>query len=331
MIKQVGGRVGFHRRVKAKTSFQDDDIPIDDMTTNPFFTPQEKGYKGTMDRVPRLRRNPWQKHLASVSALSSFEQRANIKFRMKLKNSFTETLALMNEAYEDERLPRTQVYFWYKRFKDGRKSIADDSRSGRPLTSTTDRNIGQVRDSIVAGIKITIDNISEILGISKKKVRLDKSKGKVMLVVVFDYQGLVYYEFIKEGVTINKQAYKEILLRLPYAIKRKRNQLFKSKQWKLLRDNAPAHRAIIVQDYLAKHSVSVLPHPLYSPDIAPCDFFFFTKLKMTLKGRRFSSSSEVIENATVELNKLRKFDFELAFQQLFSRWKKNVLITKAPI
>ncbi|UYV75185.1 hypothetical protein LAZ67_12002787 [Cordylochernes scorpioides] len=54
-----------------------------------------------------------------------------------------ETLALMNEAYEDEKLSRTQVYFWYKRFKDGRKSIADDSRSGRPLTSTTNRNIGQ--------------------------------------------------------------------------------------------------------------------------------------------------------------------------------------------
>ncbi|UYV69727.1 hypothetical protein LAZ67_7000491 [Cordylochernes scorpioides] len=38
-----------------------------------------------------------------------------------------------------------------------------------------------------------------------KKVRLDKSKGKVMLVVSFDYQGLVYYEFIKEGVTNKKQ------------------------------------------------------------------------------------------------------------------------------
>ncbi|UYV81639.1 K02A2.6-like [Cordylochernes scorpioides] len=56
--------------------------------------------------------------------------------------SFRETLALLNEAYEDDKLSRTQVYFWYKRFKDGRKSIADESRSGRPLTSTTDRNIG---------------------------------------------------------------------------------------------------------------------------------------------------------------------------------------------
>ncbi|UYV77291.1 hypothetical protein LAZ67_15000367 [Cordylochernes scorpioides] len=135
----------------------------------------------------------------------------------------------------------------------------------------------------------------------KKKVRLDKSKGKVRLVVFFDYQGLVYYEFIKEGVTINKQAFKEILVRLRDAIRRKINQLFKSKQWEFLHDNAPTHRAIIVQDYLTKHSVSVLPHPPYSPDIAPCDFFFIPKLKMTLKGRRFSSSSEVIENATVDL------------------------------
>ncbi|UYV84152.1 hypothetical protein LAZ67_X001346 [Cordylochernes scorpioides] len=94
--------------------------------------------------------------------------------------------------------------------------------------------------------------------------------------------------------------------------------------WKLLHDNELAHRAIIVRDYLVKHSVSVLPHPSYSPDIAPCDFFFFPKLKMTLKGRRFSSSSEVIENATVELNKFGKIDFELAFQQLFSCWKKCV-------
>ncbi|UYV73806.1 hypothetical protein LAZ67_11000961 [Cordylochernes scorpioides] len=39
---------------------------------------------------------------------------------------------------------------------------------------------------------------------------------------------------------------------------------------------------------------------------------------MTLKGRHLSSSSEVIENATVELKKLRKFDFELSFQQLFT-------------
>ncbi|UYV84990.1 hypothetical protein LAZ67_X004182 [Cordylochernes scorpioides] len=45
---------GFHSRVKAKTTFQDDDVPIDDMTTNPLFRPQEKGRKATRDSVPIL-------------------------------------------------------------------------------------------------------------------------------------------------------------------------------------------------------------------------------------------------------------------------------------
>ncbi|UYV62579.1 hypothetical protein LAZ67_2001174 [Cordylochernes scorpioides] len=38
--------LGFHRSVKAKTSLHDDDVPIDDTTTKPLFTPQEKGRKG---------------------------------------------------------------------------------------------------------------------------------------------------------------------------------------------------------------------------------------------------------------------------------------------
>ncbi|UYV75363.1 hypothetical protein LAZ67_12003658 [Cordylochernes scorpioides] len=58
----------FQRRVKAKTSFQDDDVPIDDdTTTKPLFTPQENGRKGTRDKVLRLRWNPWQKHVKSTS------------------------------------------------------------------------------------------------------------------------------------------------------------------------------------------------------------------------------------------------------------------------
>jgi AraC-like DNA-binding protein len=42
--------------------------------------------------------------------------------------------------------------------------------------------------------------------------------------------------------------------------------------------------------YLTKHQTSVVPHPLYSPDLAPADFFLFPKLKTTLKGRRFQTT-----------------------------------------
>jgi hypothetical protein len=44
---------------------------------------------------------------------------------------------------------------------------------------------------------------------------------------------------------------------------------------------------------LAKHSIPVVPHPPYSPDLAPCDFFLFPRLKSTLKGKRFEDVAEI--------------------------------------
>ena len=44
-----------------------------------------------------------------------------------------------------------------------------------------------------------------------------------------------------------------------------------------------------VDVFVAKHSITVLPHPTYLPDLAPYDFFLFPKLKKPLKGRRFET------------------------------------------
>jgi hypothetical protein len=45
--------------------------------------------------------------------------------------------------------------------------------------------------------------------------------------------------------------------------------------------------------FLAKHKMAVIPHPPYSPDLAPCDFFLFPKMKLKLKGRRFDAIEEI--------------------------------------
>ena len=52
-------------------------------------------------------------------------------------------------------------------------------------------------------------------------------------------------------------------------------------------DNAAPHKAKIVTEYLQKERVEVLPHPPYSPDLAPCDFFLFPRIKKELKGKVF--------------------------------------------
>jgi hypothetical protein len=45
------------------------------------------------------------------------------------------------------------------------------------------------------------------------------------------------------------------------------------------------HAALSVREFLAKHSIPVVPHPPYSPYLAPCNFFLLPRLKSTLKGK----------------------------------------------
>ena len=106
------------------------------------------------------------------------------------------------------------------------------------------------------------------------------------------------HEYLPEGSTVNQTYYIEVLKRLRDAIRRKRPELWRSGDWFFHHDNAPAHSALRTREFLAKHSITVLPHPPYSPDLAPCDFFMFLMLKRSLKGRRFETISEIKANAT---------------------------------
>jgi len=75
-------------------------------------------------------------------------------------------------------------------------------------------------------------------------------------------------------------------------------------------DNAPAHSALSIRKFLASKNIPVVTHPLYSPDLAPCDFFLFPRLKSTLKGHRFEEVNETIHNATQELKAITLDEFQ---------------------
>jgi hypothetical protein len=72
-----------------------------------------------------------------------------------------------------------------------------------------------------------------------------------------------------------------------------------------------------VKQFLAEKQIAVLEHPPYSPDLAPCDFFLFLKVKSVLKGTRFASVTEVKKKTTELLRQLT--DDEL--QHGFDQWK----------
>jgi hypothetical protein len=52
----------------------------------------------------------------------------------------------------------------------------------------------------------------------------------------------------------------------------------------------------------------IVPHAPYSPDLAPCDFALFPKLKMKLKGRRFETVSDKHEESQAVLDSIKEND-----------------------
>ncbi|VVC38688.1 Transposase, type 1 [Cinara cedri] len=99
------------------------------------------------------------------------------------------------------------------------------------------------------------------------------------------------------------------------AVRRKRPEFKESGSWKWHHDNAPAHSVHVVQQFLAKHDIPVVSQPPYSPDLAPCDYFLFPKIKIALKGKRFQDVDEIKQNATEQLRGVSKNDFQRCFQK----------------
>ena len=94
---------------------------------------------------------------------------------------------------------------------------------------------------------------------------------------------LAHYEFVPTGQTVNQVYNLGVLKGLLEKVRLKRPELFANNSWILHHDNAPAHTALSVREFLATKQITVLEHPAYSPDLAPSDFFMFLKIKEILK------------------------------------------------
>ena len=106
-----------------------------------------------------------------------------------------------------------------------------------------------------------------------KKARMSRSKVKTMIIVFFD---------------------SHVLEQLGKRVQRVRTDI--ADDWVLHHDIAPAHTALWIREFLVKKNIPVLPHIPYSPDLAPCDFSLFPKLKLKLKGHHFWTMENIQKN-----------------------------------
>ncbi len=150
---------------------------------------------------------------------------------------------------------------------------------------------------------------------------------KTMYTVFFDFQGVIHCEFLEKDATIDSDCYIATLGCLKEQIRKKRPFLWEkdaegNRSFLLHQDNAPVQTSVPTLAKFGEWGINLLAHPPYSPDLAPCDFHLFPKLKEKLCGRRFRTVADVQEETRQILKAFPEEFYEQAIADLVTRWKK---------
>ena len=109
-----------------------------------------------------------------------------------------------------------------------------------------------------------------------KKFKTQPSAGKVMATVLWDAQGVIMLDCLAKKSTRTIAYYANLLDQLRTVIREKRRGKL-SKGILLRQDNARVHTCKIAMDAVERNGYELIPHPAYSPDLAPSDYFLFPK------------------------------------------------------
>jgi hypothetical protein len=80
---------------------------------------------------------------------------------------------VLQKAFKEKALSRTQVFEGFALFKGGEMSVEDHPHSGPPSASRTDENVDKIREDINENRRYTIDEISGATGMKWKFLSAD--------------------------------------------------------------------------------------------------------------------------------------------------------------
>lgn len=146
-----------------------------------------------------------------------------------------------------------------------------------------------------------------------------------MLICFFDINGIVHKESVPPGQTINAKFYCNVLRRLREDMRGKWPNKWCTNKC-VFHNNAPAHSTLAVQQFLASKNMMVIPPPPYSPELVPCDFLLFPKMKIKFKGQIF----DTIKGIKTKLQKVLKTMTQKDFQNSFDHGRNVGIVAYAP-
>ena len=87
----------------------------------------------------------------------------------------------------------------------------------------------------------------------------------------------------------------------------------------ILHDNLSTHKTGVVTKYLKENKVTSLLHPVYSSDLAACDFWLFPRLKEILAVHKYTSIQDLFKAINSELRGIPKEEYSADIQQWLRR------------
>lgn len=151
--------------------------------------------------------------------------------------------------------------------------------------------------------------------------RRDRFSRKTMLCVWWNFEGIIHFELVPNGRAINADLYSEQLDRMHAALVLRYPALVNRKRVILQQDNASPHTANTTKEKIRElNSIELLPHPAYSPDLAPSDFHLFRSMAHFLRGRSFANLEEVENGCREFFASKDKGWYRRGIQLLAERW-----------
>ena len=147
---------------------------------------------------------------------------------------------------------------------------------------------------------------------------------KVMLSIWWDYKGVVYYELLPRGRTINSEVYCQQLTKLNESLQRSRPELVNRKGVIFHHDNARPHTSLMTRQKLLDLGWELMPHPPYSPDLAPSDYHLFHSMQNSLNGKTFTNDDDVKSHLDQFIGSRDQDFYQRGIFKLPERWQKVI-------
>lgn len=157
------------------------------------------------------------------------------------------------------------------------------------------------------------------------KAKTTPSAGKRMATVFWDRDGILLIKWLPEGHTVTGNYYVQVLTELREKIKSERRGKLTHGVW-ILHDNARAHTCQQTTKAIHDLGFRQLPHPPYSPDLAPSDYWLFSKMKEPLRGKNYADLQALASAVSQWVRATPKEFFAAGIDKLPERWQKCISV-----